>query len=423
MNYKKNNFIKPVRIYYKMGKYVLSLSSEKQEEMTVEKKNERDLLNYKYFKMLKGHEKNLEGLRNSYKEFIENNKELEQEDINYTRHKDDTHASYYTLMEFSKNDLEENINFGYDMFDEININEFNYYELCNNGMLSKLDKKYIGKTVKVFGKDFSSFYPNMMTHVDFKIPIKEGKLSKITDLKKALKFGIYRVQIVCNDENFRKIFVFSEDNTYTHYCLNFCLKNKKKFNIDFNVLDLDKEHNCLTYEKEQLVDANKIFKTWFNKLSKLKTKYPKNKLVKQLFSSVWGTMTKYNRKYIMSDEELANLEISNLDDKQDTQYKLIDYSEYVDKNFNIKTKYIVLDTKKPYSYKWRMKPFLSSFCRRFMAEFILNNIEIDDVIRIYCDSLCLLKDYDFSNLKYFPINEDKTTGTIHFKNVIDCKKV
>lgn len=419
----KKNIIKKVRVYFVENDIFHSIESETDTEIICEQYCDRDFDNYNYFELFKGYDANLQGLQQYYRDFTLWCDELETEDIIYRKYMNHLSAVYFTLLRFSTRDLNKHITMGYDGIEDININEFMAYENCPNGGLMSIDKTLLNKELEVHGKDFSAFYPNMLANSDLRIPIKQGKKSKVSDFKKALKYGIYKCEITCKDEQFKKLFAFEKNNFYTHFSIMFCLKHKKTFGIEINVLDLDKEYNCIVYENEDLIDCVKIFGGWFKKLSEIKLKYPKNKLIKHLLSSVWGSLSQYNRTIIKSHKEYCKLDVSYLNDNDDTEYKLLDTHEYVDENFNIQFNYEVINAKKPYRYNWRIKPFLTAYSRRYVAEFILNNIDLKDVVRVYVDSVCLLKDYDFTKLKYYPITEQKSTGKIIFKNLRDYEKL
>ena len=46
-----------------------------------------------------------------------------------------------------------------------------------------IDDKHINKTMEFYAYDFSAYYPHLLSKFDLQMPIKEGKLSKILDLK------------------------------------------------------------------------------------------------------------------------------------------------------------------------------------------------------------------------------------------------
>ena len=48
---------------------------------------------------------------------------------------------------------------------------------------------------------------------------------------------------------------------------------------------------------------------------------------------------------------------------------------------------------------------------------------LDKVVRIHTDGIVLNKEHDFTHIKYHPTPEDKTTGKMIFKNVINYEKL
>ena len=72
--------------------------------------------------------------------------------------------------------------------------------------------------------------------------------------------------------------------------------------------------------------------------------------------------------------------------------------------------------KTPYA---RIKPFLSSFGRKRMFEFVMSNNLLDKVISIHTDRIALTEDIDFSHLKYYPTPEKKSSGKIIFHNSVN----
>jgi hypothetical protein len=72
---------------------------------------------------------------------------------------------------------------------------------------------------------------------------------------------------------------------------------------DINIeLNLDDEYNALIYDDKCLIESHKIFTQFFGRLDYLKNKYPDNKLVKHIFSSSWGEISKFNEIYKTKEE-------------------------------------------------------------------------------------------------------------------------
>jgi hypothetical protein len=199
--------------------------------------------------------------------------------------------------------------------------------------------------------------------------------------------------------------MFSKNHYYTHYTVNFCLKHKKQFNINLEILDIDKEFNCLVYNDKELIKTSELFNNWFSKLFEIKKELPKNKLIKHLLSSIWGVISQFKRTIIKTDEEYYNLDVSFLNDTKETKYKLLDTYPYSDENFNIQYHYEVVEAEQPYKYNFRLKPFLTSYSRKMLGEFILQENCINNVMRIHTDGIVFNKNFDFSHLPYYPIDD------------------
>jgi hypothetical protein len=279
------------------------------------------------------------------------------------------------------------------------------------------DKQYIDKSSTYYGYDFSSYYAHLLSKFELQMPVKQGKPSKIKDLRKKLKYGIYNVKISCDNDDFKKIFSFSSNDCYTHYSLNFCLKYKKKFNISFELLQCDGDSpNCLIYEESDLVNTSKIFSDWFVKLYDIKKKLPKNKLVKHLLTNIWGCLIQFNRTIVKTDEELQNYDISDLKSNENTEYKLLEVDAFLEDG-EIKHHYKISPSNCMYKRQFRIKPFLTSYARRQMAEFIIQENIINNIVRIQTDGIVLNKEFNFSHLPYHPIAEAKTTGEYIWYNL------
>ena len=79
-------------------------------------------------------------------------------------------------------------------------------------------------------------------------------------------------------------------------------------------------------------------------------------------------------------------------------------------NGEIVQNYKLIKSEQAYKRPFRIKPFLTSFARRQVADFILQESIIDDVVRVQTDGIILNKQYDFSHLAYYPKTEKKHTG-------------
>lgn len=211
------------------------------------------------------------------------------------------------------------------------------------------------------------------------------------------------------------MFSFTDEDVYTHYILNFAydLKTTYNYEIDFK-LNIEDEFNAYVFNEKDLINTSRIFKIWYEEIMELTNKYPENKLIKKMSSSLWGYLVQFNiikntdkkSKYYDIVNEY-NLDVSDISEwENETNFKLFDsdnndYFEF-------------LDTKNIYKYEFgRLKSFLTSYARVRIAKMILRENIVDDVIRIQTDGLVLTKPHIFKeNLNI--VEEKKAT----LKNVI-----
>lgn len=292
----------------------------------------------------------------------------------------------------------------------IDIKEAQWFKMSSNGALQYCKAGEYNS----FGYDFNMYYPRLLgdkRFSDLQIPTASGSEYILTDLS-SIKYGFYRVKLICNDQNISKIFSFSKHNVYTHYSLNFAheLIKKHNFNIDIELIQ-DGEPNAYLYKDEDLITSNLLFNDWFGCILNLKKKYPKNILTKMLCSSVWGHLSQKNTITVDGDK----IDDYDADISDDCKYKIMDiiikedFSEY----------YKLLNTKEPYKLPIRLKPFLTSYGRNKTARVALRMI--DDVIRIHTDGVVFSKPYTVKSENLLP--EDKTTGHIRFNNVNNYERL
>ena len=294
----------------------------------------------------------------------------------------------------------------YEHHEKIKKVENGYFQDCYNAGLQFCEPGVFNS----YGYDFSGFYPSLLIDDNFLIPAKKGKEKYLKKLKKRfkLKYGIYRVKITSDNKNFKKIFSFSPKHTYTHISLKHAMKYKKKFDVNIELI-VDDKPNAYIYRTKDLVKASEIFGEWYNRLIQLKKLYPKNKLVKHLMSSLWGTLTQYNMIYKSYDE----LEKEGYDWGYTKECDYIVQDKYMSAHSNDEENYKLLDSNNPFKYNIRLLPFLLSYARNKIAEVALK--DIDNVIRIHTDNVTFKKDpkLDIPNL----LREDKTSGMIEWRHV------
>jgi hypothetical protein len=175
-------------------------------------------------------------------------------------------------------------------------------------------------------------------------------------------------------------------------------------------LIIDEKPNAYIYPKG--VRSSTIFGVWVDKLSKVKLKHPKNKLIKHLLSSLWGTLSMSNNIIKTWDEiQEEGLQIGMGDG---ADYKITDYVLTETKDY-----YKLQDMKKPYRYNLRLKSFLTAYGRVKIAE--VAQTDLDGVIRIQTDGIV----FDKKMKSKFPnlIPDPKTTGMINYEHVNKYKMI
>ena len=312
----------------------------------------------------------------------------------------------------------------YEHFEDIDNIEYEWIEACNNAGLTYCDK---GKH-QCYGYDYSAQYPSILNTEHFHIPTKKGKQQKIKELPEYPELGYYKVAIISNDIRFKKVFRFSDKNVYTNMSIIFANRCKKKgYNVDINLITKDNEgneiYNAYIYgkldkkgeDKTGVIKCSKVFHKWYDVLIKLKTKFPKNKLIKTMMSSLWGRLCQYNRIF-RTDDELNNYDATvDYDINHKYYIRNIEYNAKKDTDI-----YELVNTTKPYFYNIaRLKPFLISKSRELTGAIAIQYI--DDVVRIHTDNITFNKEHDDvmdTTSKFMTLTkEDKTTGLITFRGV------
>lgn len=299
------------------------------------------------------------------------------------------------------------------LLSKVDSREFEVLSNCLSCGLMGVDKNIISETIHSYGYDYPKYYYHMMRKI--RIPLSKPKYNVLDDLNfDQLEFGIYRVKIICNNKQFWNIFKFNSKHHYLYSTLKALYKMKDKFNIEFNLLDVDKNYNynCVTYD--ETIELKTLFKDWFKICDKLLRDCDKdNKLIKTYVSQAWGTISKYKKIYV-DNEEISEYDFGHLDKIDKEQHE---YYHYDTKN-EIHT---LIKADDPFSYKGlgRVKTFLSKFSRNYIFNMLTSNNLAKYVIRIQTDSISFTKPIDFNklNLDYFPISEGKTTGLITYYNV------
>jgi hypothetical protein len=298
--------------------------------------------------------------------------------------------------------------------DDIDNIEYAWIQSANNAGLRYCE---IGK-FECHGYDFKLQFPSILASEGFDIPTRKGKQQtiKTIDYNKLL-VGYYKVKVTSNDERFKKTFAFCSKNVYTNTSLYYAyqLKTKEGYNVNFELIE--EENNCYLYgkyKKDNITRGSIVFGKWFGYITELKEKFPKNKLIKMLASSLWGRLANYNRLF-KTDEELEELDVS-LEYDIKHEYYIRDINKK--KSGNV---YEIVNCKKPYYYNIaRCKPFLLAQSRIMTAKVAVKYI--DDVVRICIDNVTFNKEHDdviFESKTFKLCKEEKSTGLIQFRRY-DC---
>jgi len=292
--------------------------------------------------------------------------------------------------------------------------EFCMFQKCSSGGLIRLDLNIVDKPIDVYGYDYAKYYYNIMRKI--RIPSSKPVFTNVEDFDMTkLKFGYYRVKVTYENPIFSNVFNINENHHYSHHSLKTLYKYKDKYKITFDLLPIDKDYayNAVLYE--ETVELKVLLKGWFSIIDELLLKCDKsNWLVKMYISQAWGILCAFNKSYI-GDEDIENYDFDHLSRIDVTNR--YDYYNYKYEN----DKFALIDSKKPYKHKGlaRIKPFLCEYARNFMFDMISSNDLETKTVRIQTDSACFTEKINFKalKLKYYPIEEAKTTGKLIFSHV------
>jgi len=298
--------------------------------------------------------------------------------------------------------------------DPVTVIEEQYMSLCFNGGLTYCEE-YEGEC---YGYDYNSFYPRMLANETFSIPTKHG-YEKYTDVKyhmenNTLQYGMYYVEIKSSNPHAKKIFGFSKHDVYTHYSIKFAYKHRVKYGFTFGFWSEEDGHNSFIYEDEDedlpnCKSGRLFFGTWLQRLTDMRKLYPKNKLLKHLLSSLWGSLCR--KRTIMKTYDQIVEEGLDVSCDNTGQYEIL---EHYFKD-NGKDYYKLRNNLEPYHYGLaRIKCFLVARGRNLTATLAMKNI--DNVIRIHTDAVCFSQPVDVSHIENL-MPENKTTGNLKWTKV------
>jgi hypothetical protein len=242
-----------------------------------------------------------------------------------------------------------------------------------------------------------------MSEYHFIMPHKQGAEHFLDKLPSDIQLGFYRVKITSDHKHATKLFSFCKTHTYTSISLKHAIELQEEFNFKIDLI-VDGKPNAYIYPPG--IRASKVFGVWCDRLFKIKMKFPKNKLIKHLLSSLHGSLSRSNNLIKTSEQiEQERLKVST---DNNSDYKIVDYIYNDDKEV-----YKLQSMIEPYRYNFRLKSFLTAYGRVKIAEVALTNIE--NVIRIQTDGIVFNKQVKLN----FPllIKDDKTTGLIKWVHV------
>ncbi len=373
----------------------------------------------KRFFIFKGYDCSDEGLTEYAKDFFSWTNEIKNDKIfkvyypAYKSH-EDVAIGYFKMLCRTKKRALDYTNFW--NHEDIDPTEYKWIESCNNAGLTYCEA---GTYDNCNGYDFSSQYPAIFASHTFRVPTKRGTQQTIKIIPtKGIKLGMYRVKITSNDIRFKKVFAFSKKDVYTNISLIFAMECKTKFGYDINIELLQHENNCYLYE-ESITTGNIIFGYWFDIMAGLKQRYPKNKLIKNMTSALWGRLAQHN-KLFKTEQECEDEEIDYVDNYNPK------HAYYIrDSTFNKKGEEVfeLVNCQQPYYYAIaRTKPFLLSKSRDLIGK--VARKYVDSVVRIHTDNVTFNTEHDdacFEQDTFKLIKELKTSGKIHFVRT-DCYK-
>jgi len=304
----------------------------------------------------------------------------------------------------------KNKNEDLDQFEPVSQDEFLIFERCYNAGLICLNLEYKKQPTQCYGYDFSRYYTHLLKSM--RIPKSQGIKKDLDSVEFGkLDFGIYRVKIEYTNKALTNIFNFNSDNHYTSSVLNYLESIKDIYGIKLTLLktDSDYNYNALVYDEKDLIKGEKLFKDWFKALESIREQFPENRLVKHLMSSLWGTLTSFNKVYT---EDLSEYDATYLDDLEESEHKIIKHKD---------NHYVLVKASNAFNHSLaRIKPFLTAFGRLKLMKLIIEQNLDKDIVRLHTDGLVFNKPVDFESmgLSYYPKPENKTTGLIKYHNAV-----
>ena len=309
-----------------------------------------------------------------------------------------------------------------DLIEPMNKEEFYIHERCRNSGLIILNDEFKNKPVQCYSYDYTRFYVHELFNMQ--VPKNRGKKQVFENIDfEKLDFGIYRIQIHVKNKDFYNMFNTSKDHHYTSRTMKELYKCRAKYELEFTLLKPDNiyDYNAYIYEISDLIKGRDIFGTWVSQMNTLMKEAPKNKLVKNLMSTLWGQLTSFKKFY---SNDLSQFDVTHRYNSKESDYKILKIMDNDD--------FQIFNTNEPYHFSLaRIKTFLTANSRLKMFKLIESNNLEKNVVRVHTDGLCLNKQFNFNKTNkpysfyknYYPIPEDKTSGLIKWYNSQVCKHI
>jgi len=152
------------------------------------------------------------------------------------------------------------------------------------------------------GYDINKQYTSILTHPNFKIPIKQGIFKTLDKLNNEyLNYGIYRVKITNTNNTNNILFKFNIDNYYTHFDIKRALKLD---NLKIELIQ-DGEANALLYTGNKTISGAVMFKPYFDFINEFYNAKTKQAL-KKLMNILWGSLMMKNTTKLDSKSKFAS---------------------------------------------------------------------------------------------------------------------
>jgi hypothetical protein len=353
---------------------------------------------YNTFHLFKGYDTSDEGLRSFKADFDRWSEELLTNDIMSIDYR--KYYTHYSAVELTFKRLCKG---KYEHHEPIDALESSWIESTHNGGLTYCN----AGEHQSYGYDFSSFYPCIMSKYHLTLPHKKGAEHFLKVLPSKIELGFYRVRITSEHKDVKKVFAFSKEQVYNNVSLQHAIDLQEEFNMQIELI-IDDKPNAYLYPKG--VRVSSVFGVWCDRLYKIKMMYPKNKLIKHLLSSLWGSLSRGNniiRTFKQIQDE--NLKVS-MDGSDGSDYKILDYTLTSDKEY-----YKLQSLLNPYKYNLRLKSFITAYGRMQISEVARENIA--GVLRIQTDGIV----FDRPMKLDYPllVADAKTTGLIKWNH---CNK-